>query len=237
MTDTPINTITRRAALGLLALPAACSLQPLAPLRRQGMAPPSNQPAMRPPAMGQRWRYRVLNVYNGETIDTVQEEVSTLAPITIRRQSAQHGEWPAEIHTEWGRLHQDPLWDTVQSYDTALPLWPAVLTPGNTLSMDTHYRPGQASYTLWISLHSHVTGWERLTLDAGTFETVRIDRLFRLQHSDSSRQNFTRTDTLWLAPAIGRWVARETNGEYWTSGRRPTQYREDHLRWELESWA
>src|SRR5574343_354988 len=231
-----MNTLTRRACLALLALPAACSLQPLAPLRRSLLDSRNPMPALRAPALGQRWTYRVFNAYNGEQLDTVQEEITSLAPITLSRQSARRGDLPPAIQAAWGLLKQDPVWDNVQTSDTPLPIWPSPLQVGATQAIDTAYRAGTSSFRLWLSVQSRVSAFERVTLPSGEFDTVRIDKFIRLSHSDSSRQNFTRTDTLWLAPAIGRWVARETNGEDWTSGRRPNQYREDHLRWELDSW-
>ena len=232
-----MHRITRRASFALLALPAACSLQPLAPMRRSPLDSRSTWPAVRAPALGQTWAYRVLNFYNGEPVDTVQETISSLAPITLTRQSTRHGELPPEIHASWGQVRQDPLWDLVQTYDTPLPLWPASLALGAAQTTDTSYRAGTSSFKLWISVQSRVGDYERVSLTSGEFDTVRIDKFIRLTHHDSSRQNFTRSETLWLAPAIGRWVARETQGEYWGSGRRPNLYREDHLRWEIESWV
>lgn len=232
-----MNTLTRRAALGWLTLPAGCSLQPLAPLRRNPLGGQTPLPAVRAPALGQHWRYRVFNVYNGELLDTVQEEVSNLLPITISRQSARRGDLPAEIHADWGWLQQDPAWDNLQTYDSPLPIWPTPIQLGTVQATDTAYRAGTSTFKLWLSVHSRVRALERVEVSAGQFDTVRIDKFIRLTHSDSSRQNFTRSDTLWFAPAIGRWVARETNGEYWAYSRRPTQWREDHLRWELQDWA
>lgn len=232
-----MNSITRRTTLALLALPAACSLQPLAPLRRSPLEGARSWPAVRAPALGQRWSYRVLNFYNGEVVDTVEETLSSLDPITLTRQSARHGELPSEIHTAWGQVRQDPLWDLVQTYDTPLPLWPPTLTLGAAQAIDTGYRAGTSSFKLWISVQSRVAAYERVSLASGEFDTVRIDQFIRLTHYDSSRQNFTRRDMMWLAPSLGRWVARETQGEYFGSGRRPNLYREDHLRWEIEHWA
>ena len=237
MSTPGVNCITRRATLVLLALPAACGLQPLAPLARSPLDSPRSWPAVRAPAPGQRWVYRVLNFYNGEVVDTVQEQISGLDPITLSRRSARHGELPPEIHAAWGQVRQDPLWDWVQTYDTPVPLWPGSLALGAEQAIHTGYHAGTGSFKLRIGVHTRVGGYERVRLASGEFDTVRIDKFIRLTHHDSTRQNFTRRDTLWLAPGIGRWVARETQGEYWGSERPPNLYREDRLRWEIESWA
>lgn len=232
-----MNRITRRASLAWLALPAACSLQPLAPLRRSALDSRSVWPAVRAPAIGQTWSYRVLNFYNGEVVDRVEETLSSLNPITLSRRSAQHGDMPPEIHATWGQVRQDPLWDRVQNYDIPLPLWPATLALGTEQTTHTGYHADGGSFKLWISVHSRVGGYERVHLSSGDVDTVRIDKFIRLTHHDSTRQNCTRRETLWLAPTIGRWVVRESQGEYWGSGHRPNLYREDRLRWEMESWT
>ena len=229
--------LTRRALLAWLALPAGCSLQPLAPLQR---SPLSGQglPAVRAPALGQRWTYKVFNAYNSALLDTIEETVSKLGPaITIERRSLKRGELPPEVQIAWGQVQHDPLWDGVQTYESPLPIWAEPLLVGAQHAFDSRYRANNASYHNQISVRSRVTALEQVTVGAGTFETARIERYIRLTHPDSSRQNYTRTDTLWFAPLIGRWVARETNGEYWVLGRKPSQWREDHLRWELQSWS
>lgn len=241
MSSTSTLHLSRRAWLALLALPAlsaGCGIQPLPGLRRSALPAGAVLPDVRAPALGQHWTYRLYNVYNSEQIDTLREEITALAPeIVLTRQSARQGTLPSEIQTTWGLLRQDPAWDAVQTYDTPLPIWPQPPALGARQALDTHYRPGNASFRQWIQVHSRVAAAEQVTVSAGVFDTLRIEKLIRLNHQDSSRQQYMRTDTLWFAPAVGRWVAREINGEYLTSGRRPTQVRENHWRWELESWA
>ena len=230
--------LSRRAWLTLLAMPAACSIQPLPGLRRNPLPADTHFPAMREPSLGQHWTYRIFNIYNSEQIDTIREEITALHPrITLSRQSIRHGALPSETHTTWGQVQQDPLWEVVQTYEHPLPIWPQTLAPGTSTHIHTTYRPGTASFAQWIDVQSSITAAERVTVNAGTFDTLRLEKIIRLNHQDSSRTNYLRTDTLWLAPAIGRWVARETNGEYWVSSRRPHLFREDHLRWELDNWG
>ncbi len=231
--------LSRRTPLTWLALPAAgCSLQPLAPLTGRPVAYDTPTAPVRPPAIGQHWQYSVFNVYNSQEIDRVRETITALTPqIVIERHSARNGTLAAEIQPSWGLVTQDPVWDTLQTYEAPLPAWPSSLQIEAREQLDTHYRPGTSSFRCWISVHSQVTAREQVRLTSGVFDCWRVDKHIRLTHADSTRLNFIRTDTLWLAPRIGRWVARQTNGEYWTAGHRPTQWREDHLRWELQSWA
>ena len=226
----------RRTVLGLAALPlAACSIQPLQPLPRQAMDAQAQLPAWRDPGVGQSWTYRVLNMYNSELVDTVQETVASISPgILVRRRSSRHGELPEELQSRWGQILQDPAWDRTVVYLQPLPLWPDPLQPGKRVQASTRYRPLGASYSLWIEVHARVTGCERIETAGQWHDTARVERFIRLEHEDSSRLNYTRRDTLWLSPQLGRWVVRETNGEYWRAGQRPIQIREDHFRWVLE---
>ena len=95
------------------------------------------------------------------------------------------------------------------------------------------------SIRYWIQVHCAVRGWERVTVSAGAFDTLRIERLIRLDHQDHTRAETLRKDTMWLALEVGRWVARETSGEYrlqGSTGMWANYLREDHFRWELTAW-
>jgi hypothetical protein len=47
-----------------------------------------------------------------------------------------------------------------------------------------------------------------------------------------------RRDQIWFAPQIGRWVVRESFGEYLWLGMTgwSQSIKEDYLRWELIAW-
>lgn len=226
----------RRTLLSLATLPlAACSIQRLTPLPHQPMAPQSRLPVWQEPVLGQRWTYRVLNMYNSEEVDRIEETVTSLSSqIVLRRRSDRHGDLPDEIQSRWGQILQDPAWDRTQVYRQALPLWPEPLQPDSHAARHTRYRPLGASYSQWIAVQARVTGFECIEVSGKIWETARVERLIRMDHEDSTRLNYIRRDTLWISPQIGRWVVRETNGEYWRAGPRAVQFREDHFRWVLQ---
>ena len=119
-----------------------------------------------------------------------------------------------------------------------MPLWLENLAIGTSQYNDTRYQSGTSSFRYWISSKTTVTGWEKVTLPSGTFEAVRIEKFIRQTHHDISRLDTVRRDKLWFAPEIGRWVARETDGEFRVGGRRGGWVgREDHFRWQLERWT
>lgn len=230
--------ITRRHLLAWLALPAGCSLQPLSPLKIRPALTQTPLPALRPPAVGQSWTYQQLNHYNGQRVDILQESIAAISPrITLQRQSAHTGPLASEIQSRWGWVVQDPSWDLLQTYEAPMPLWLEPLTSSAVHDIDTHYTVGNSPFRYWIQAQTQVKGLETVDLPIGSFQTVRIEKLIRQSHYDSGKQFLLRRETLWLAPEIGRWVARETNGSFRRAGKRLDEGREDHFRWELTAWV
>ena len=229
----------RKLSLALLAVPAGCAYQPLGGLRTEAAAAPAQTVGLRPPALGQRWTYRKYNGYNSALLGTEVQEVVALEPrIRIRIRSDAS---PAELEEQqqpWGQVLREFAWDGVLNYEQAMPLWPADPRPGSRSVHSTTYRIDNDSFRYWITQHTTVQGWERVALANGPQLALRIEKFIRLQHRDVSRTETLRRDTLWLAPEIGRWVAREITGEYRVStGRGLSRLREDWHRWELVSWA
>lgn len=229
----------RRLLLALAVAPVGCAIQPLPPLATQPLEPKGTA-VLRPPAVGQAWTYRQLNQFNSAVLAQVRESVASMgAQVVVQRQTAEGLPLPAEHHTAWGQLVRDAAWDYPLNLEQPVPLWPAGLVPGSSARVHAHYREDGGSYRYWVQVYARTTGWERVTVPAGAFDAVRVERLLRLQHRDINRLDTVRRDVLWLAPEVGRWVARETSGRY----REPdderwggTEYLEDHFRWELTAW-
>jgi hypothetical protein len=237
-----ITTLNRRSALlAALALPAGCAIQPLPPLSGRAIpAPDGPTGSLRAPLVGQWWTYRKLNFFNSSVLDVVQEVVTSVVPtIDVNRQPRNAAALADEKHAAWGQLSRDSAWDYPMTFETPVPLWPASLAVGAKSSSQTRYRMDGGSIRYWIQVSTVASGWDRVTVSAGTFDTLRIERLIRLEHQDHGRSETVRRDTMWLALEVGRWVARETSGRYFLRGdnRFWEPYSlEDHVRWELTAW-
>jgi hypothetical protein len=234
-------TLDRRTVLlAAVGLPAGCAVQSLAPLPVTPIPAPARPGSIRAPLVGQSWTYRKLNFFNSSDLGLVQETVASVAPtIDIHRQAQGGATLFDEKHLTWGQLSRDPVWDYPMSFEAPVPLWPAPLSVGETTTVNTHYRMDGGSIRFWIQVRSVVRRWERITVAAGTFDSLRIERLIRLDHQDHTRARTERQDTLWLSPEVGRWVARDTSGEYVVQGggrMMANDAREDHFRWELTAW-
>lgn len=229
----------RNALLALLASQAGCAIQPLTRFPTTAIPTPGEPRPLRAPLVGQGWTYRQLNFFNSSVVEVVQDTVASVAPtIVVARQARSGAPLPEERHATWGQLLRDPVWDYPMNLETPVPLWPASPTVGAQSTADTRYHLDGGSIRYWIQVSSVVRGWERVTVGAGTFDTLRVERLIRLDHQDQTRTETVRRDTLWLAPELGRWVARETSGEYVLHGSSKmwSTSSEDHFRWELTAW-
>ena len=234
-------TLNRRSALlAALALPAGCAIRPVPSLSGTTRPAPIGPGSTRAPLVGQRWTYRKLNFFNSSVLDVVHEAVASVAPsIDVERQAQSGAALADERHAAWGQLLRDPAWDYPMNFEAPVPLWPASLTVGARASSQTRYRMDGGSIRYWIQVSAVAREWERITVSAGTFDTLRIERLIRLEHHDPGRSETLRRDTMWLQPEVGRWVARETSGRYFQSGDNRFSAMpslEDHFRWELTTW-
>jgi len=235
-----MDTSRRKIALGLLMLPAGCAIRPLDAVLARPTTAPATAPSVRAPAPGQSWTYRQLDFFNSQLVDEVRETVESVGDdIVIARRGTHQPQLASEIHSPWGQLRHDPVWDAAQTYEQALPLWPPGLEPGQPLALHTRYQRDHDSFRYAVGLYLVAWRWERVSMPAGEFECLRVERTLRQQHHDFSRLETLRHDTLWLAPEVGRWVLRETWGEYRYAGRssQGSQGLEDHFRWELTAWT
>ena len=216
---------------------------------------------VRLPAVGQSWRYAKHERLNGAVVDTEIDSISAVGRvIEIQTQSelAQGksrpypswgtrwlekygghdrpaGPLPSEVQQPWGMILVDPHWGEIQAYERPLPLWPTELRPGwSSGTIITRYQTPNGDPLVWqLTMHAH--DWESITVPAGRFEALRYTNLIYLRWPNvSEREAALRQESIWFAPEIGRWVARESFGTYRESV--GTEVQESSYRWELLSW-
>jgi len=203
--------------------------------------PPKSIPVVRPPALGQQWVYEVRNVFNGEVIDILTETIIEIGPtVRIERQGKKLGKLPDEIHVPWGNIVQDPHWTPPQVFTKALPLWPEQFSPRWSGFYQTRYQVlGNPENDYYWGLSIDEKGWRRIKAIAGEFDVLYFTNTADFFQSDDwFRMASNRREQVWFAPQIGRWVVRESFGEYLWLGMNgwAQSIKEDYLRWELISW-
>jgi hypothetical protein len=201
---------------------------------------PVNPPQMRAPQIGQQWVYNVRNVFNQEIVDVVTEKVVAVGPqVRIERTGLKRGRLPDEIQQPWGFILQDPHWNPPQKFLQAMPLWPEQLVSGWSGFYRNRYQVvGYPDNDFYLGLNIAALKWERVKVPAGEFNTLlyRNDMPF-FTSNDFSRIANIRSEDVWLAPEIGRWVIRRSSGRYlWAGMFWSNALWEDYLEWELVSW-
>jgi hypothetical protein len=258
--ESRMSKITRRSfVLGSVGLPIGSMIRPLAadPISINQLSP-----AVRAPETGHSWRYARHDRITGEFIDVQVDRVSMVdhivqiesrseaAPaetgtsswgakwsLPVERVGSNSSGLPSEVQVPWGMIVVDPHWDLVQVYERPIPLWPTQLRPGWWSLINTQYQTRHAKDLPWQqTMKAH--GWENITVPAGQFRALRYTNLINFRHSDFSWTSAVRREALWLAPEVGRWVARESHGTYYHDDSVSDQpYIESSYRWELLNWS
>ena len=230
--------LSRRTFIASAALtPVAC----IAPLSYENGIPvvaPQPTPAIRPPQIGQEWTYIKKDVFNGNTLGLINERISKVSPNIIIARSTDGGETlPSEIQTSWGMVATDTQWPRLLNFSPSLPLWPLDLTTGWSKQFSTKYSvAGYPDSKLNWQEYMSVQGWEKISVPAGTFIALRFQNLINYENSDPNKVNCIRKETVWFAPQIGRWVAREASGSYMIQSELGTPSLEGSYQWQLTSY-
>jgi hypothetical protein len=168
-------------------------------------------PSIRQPAVDQSWRYAKHDLFTRGLV---------------------------EIQEPWGMVLVDPHWAQVQVYERPIPLWPEQLRPGWQTQISTKYKTPIDQEALPWDQEMKALAWETITVPAGQFKTLRFNNLIKFRNGDIGRTDSVRQETVWFAPEVGRWVARESRGTYYVQDSVIAQsYNESGFRWELLQWS
>ena len=230
--------LSRRTFIASAALaPVACGV-PLSYERGTPVAQPKPLPAVRAPQVGQEWSYIKRNIFDGKNLGIITERVASVgSTIVIERADESGGKLPNEVQGPWGVVQTDPQWSRTISFNPAIPLWPTELTSSWNKQLNTKYKIvgySDTAYGWQEFMGAH--GWEQITVPAGTFLTLRYQNLINYESNDDNKVNCIRKETIWFAPSIGRWVARESSGSYMIQGQLGMPNLEDSFQWQLTSY-
>ena len=230
--------LSRRTFITSAALaPMACGV-PLSYERGTPVGQPNPLPAVRAPKVGQEWTYVKKDVFNGKTLGVITERVSKVGPSIVIERSTEDGiVLPSEIQTSWGMVATDTQWPRLLNFNPSLPLWPLELSTSWSKQFTTKYSvSGYSESRLNWQEYMSVQGWERITVPAGEFVVLRFQNLINYENSDPNKVDCIRKETVWFAPQIGRWVAREASGSYQIQGQIGPVILEGSYQWQLTSY-
>lgn len=196
-----------------------------------------------PLAVGDEWLYLESNGYNREPLADVRYVVDRVAPPRLRIEvdgkplsGLRSGQFE-EYATPWAVV-RDTVYDLENRYESPLPLLPGQLEPGVRESWQSRVSSDPKEAPRRWNVQIDALGFERVSVPAGEFDALRIRRLIKFEHPDFFRSQSERTEQIWYAPQVRRWVKREWTGQYMPKLRsRHPLLREDWIVWELKSFA
>lgn len=230
--------LSRRTFIASAALaPVACGV-PLGYQRGTPVAQPKSTPIVRAPQVGQEWTYVKRDVFDGKIREIITERVASVgSTIVIERRADDGSQLPSEIQGPWGMVQLDTSWPRLLSFKPAIPLWPEELTSNWSKQVNTKYSlGGYADNAYGWQEYMSAHGWESITVPAGTFLTLRYQNLINYESDDPNKVDCIRKETIWFAPSIGRWVARESSGSYQIQGQIGPVILEGSYQWQLSSY-
>jgi hypothetical protein len=131
----------------------------------------------------------------------------------------------------------NPQWSRLLNFSPSLPLWPEQLSTAWAKQFTSKYSvagypDAKMNWQEYMSVH----GWEKITVPAGEFIALRFQNLINYENEDPTKVNCIRKETIWFAPQIGRWVARQTSGSFQILGQIGAVLSEDSFQWQLTSY-
>lgn len=230
--------ITRRLFIAATAIaPVGCGI-PISRDEGIPVAAPMPMPTVRSPQIGQEWRYIERDFFSGQTRGIVVETISSVGKtITVSRADENGSILPSEIQGPHGMAVRDPHWGKVLNFSPAIPLWPEKMSSSWNKEVFSKYTisgypQNKNDWQLYMSAH----GWEKITVPAGDFITLRFQNLINFENNDPNIINSIRRETIWFAPQIGRWVARESSGSFQIQGQIGAVLLESSTKTVLLSW-
>lgn len=157
---------------------------------------------------GDRWSYRVTDKFTN-LVQSVSVEVTSVTENRIHARILQPSHETAGLTGVWDR-DWNPLVQGAIEYKPFYPTLQFPLEPGKRWRGVGQWYNG--SGTLRHDVTSQVTGWERVTVPAGTFDAVRIVVRGGLSETGSINyyaQSGSISSVIWYAPSIGQIVKKE----------------------------
>ena len=250
--------MTRRLfLLSSATIPVACAMN-------RGSIPPERAAGLRAPKLGQSWRYAKHDLISRALVDVEVDRIAAVGK-TIDIDSRTEGSeakasspssfwgtnWlrryfdrakpsmvlPSEVQAPWGMVLVDPHWNHVQVYEAPIPLWPTELVPGWHSHIRSKYKTAESGNEMRWEQTMKAETWETVTVPAGQFKALRYVNAISFRDADPARADSKRRETIWFAPEVGRWIARESSGQYYLDDSVDDQpHNESGYRWELLEW-
>lgn len=166
-------------------------------------APAAAQVAAPALETGDTWTYRAINDYNRQVIGTWTREVTSAAADGIRVATRAGAQSSDAVFRAPGEMASGVLGDRARgSIEPAIRLMPYPLVEGQTWSQKVVRTDPSSNEKREMHVRGKVGRWETVTVPAGQFKAIKIERTMYLGDYDSFRGVTERTETDWYAPEV-----------------------------------
>ena len=206
-----VITVTCRLAVALMVCATGCAptLQPHGPLPDAVPAPDHRA--------GDAWTYVARNGYNNETLGNWRYAVAAAAGgetrIAITRSATDAPS--VEIATADGGFREHALPNLPRyRFDPPFVAYGFPLAPGRSWDHTVSAYNTATQRSQKVRVLGWVTGWERIRVPAGEFDTLKIARATYAGDGDFWRTQTEIYESDWFAPQIGAIIKHEERSQW-----------------------
>lgn len=169
-------------------------------------------------ATGDAYVYRISNGYNSEVRGTISYRVGKVdadrIEVAVTTDTPSAGVARTEVYTREGNWLRHPLasHDQLRDYEFASAL--PVYADGGSWSVRVNAVDPATGKRSSVRVDGEVVGSERITVPAGTFDTIKIMRRIYAGDWDGFMRETQIVETDWYAPALGRPVKSDTKSSW-----------------------
>ncbi len=173
-------------------------------------------------ATGDTYVYRISNGYNNEVRGTISYRVGNVAAdrveVAVTTDTPSAGLARTEVYTQDGNWLRHPLanHDQLREYEFLKAL-PVYAPPGDTSgswSVRVDAVDPATGKRASVRVDGEVLGSERITVPAGTFDTIKIMRRVYAGDWDGFMRETHIVEIDWYAPALGRAVKSDSKSSW-----------------------
>jgi hypothetical protein len=173
-------------------------------------------------AQGDAYIYRISNGYNSELRGSITYRVERAeadrVEVAVSTDTPSAGSARTEVYAANGNWLRRPLasHDQLREYEfaTALPVYAPPADAGASWSMRVDAIQPATGQRVSVRVDAEMLGNERITVPAGTFDTVKIMRRTYAGDWDGFMRETHIVEVDWYAPALGRPVKSDTKSSW-----------------------
>lgn len=196
---------------------------------------------------GDTWSYGQLDDYTkihqgvfrleatGVTADAIEARLTLPAGAVVTETYGRDWAWKTVSNRNWDWLSRLAYGSPTVAFSPPFDTIPFPLRVGQSWEDRLHAVNPATGRRIAIQMSSEAHCWENITVPAGSFTALRIERMVYLQDLEWWKSQTTLRQVDWYLPEMNGFVMRWHDSYYYDyrQGRRNQLTRGDRLRWEL----